>query len=102
MILTGRAIAEDCLRRHRDRANINACRNQFAAWRRATEEAEWNSFVDVKARFGTADLVGDRVVFNICGNNYRLVARIDFQAGTVEIRFFDIHDAYNDIDVRTV
>jgi mRNA interferase HigB len=102
MIITGVAIVEDCLTRHRDRQTIKACKNQYTAWRLATAAANWTKFIDVRAQFGSADMVGDRVVFDICGNHYRLVARVDFEEGTVEIRFFDIHKVYDDIDVETV
>jgi mRNA interferase HigB len=45
---------------------------------------------------------GSRVVFNIKGNDFRLVAKINYAAGIVEIRFFGTHDEYDAIDAETV
>ena len=46
------------------------------AWFAQTSAAEWQSFSDLRATFPSADLVGNCTVFNIGGNNYRLVARV--------------------------
>lgn len=60
----------------------------MAAWRDAVESAEWRSPLDVKQVFGSADPVGDnRIVFDICGNSYRIVAKINYPAKIVQIRF---------------
>jgi mRNA interferase HigB len=47
-------------------------------------------------------LKAGRVVFNIKGNGYRLVARLQYQAGVLEIRFFGTHAEYDRIDAETV
>ena len=57
-------------------------------WYSKTEEANWESFNDVKKTFNTADFVGNkRVVFNIRGNKYRLITLILFKIKMVYIRF---------------
>jgi mRNA interferase HigB len=57
----------------------------------------------VKLRYRTASVVsGDRVVFNIKGNAYRLVVAIDYEKGIVWIKWIGSHAAYDRIDVRTV
>jgi mRNA interferase HigB len=45
---------------------------------------------------------GNRVVFNISGNNYRLVARVNYRAQVVDIRFFGTHSEYDKVDVASV
>jgi len=53
--------------------------------------------------YPAASIVGDeRVVFNIRGNNYRLVVAINYSAGIVFIKFFGTHAEYDKIDVRKV
>lgn len=73
------------------------------AWFAETSRAERGSFADVKATYGTADVVaGNRVIFNIGGNKYRLVVKIAYKCGIVFVRFVGTHAAYDDIDAKTV
>ena len=72
-------------------------------WYREACAANWATPQDVKARYRTASfLADDRVVFNIKGNNYRLVVRVLYQFQMVYIRFVGTHKAYDDIDATTV
>jgi len=47
-------------------------------------------------------LKAGRVVFNIKGNDYRLIARVQYQASVLAIRFFGTHAEYDAIDAETV
>lgn len=72
-------------------------------WYELTGQAEWNSFADVKADFGSVDAVGNQhYVFNIRGNRYRLVVVIKFVMGYVFIRFVGTHDEYDTIDAANI
>ena len=72
-------------------------------WYEITESAEWNSFADIKADFGSVDYVGNQhYVFNIKGNTYRLVVVIKFIMGYVFIRFVGTHEEYDKIDASTI
>jgi mRNA interferase HigB len=72
------------------------------AWFHETKTADWKSFTAIKARYGSADVLpGNRVVFNIKGNRYRLIVRIHFQTGIVFIRFVGTHADYDKIDATT-
>lgn len=67
-------------------------------WYDKTECADWETFADVKRTFGSADAVGNkRFVFNIKGNQYRLVALILFKIKKVYIRFVGTHEEYDRI-----
>ena len=67
-------------------------------WYEKVEKAKWNSFADVKQSFHTADYVGgNRIVFNIKGNRYRLVALVLFRNKMVYIRFIGTHQVYERI-----
>ncbi|MDX9709113.1 MAG: type II toxin-antitoxin system HigB family toxin, partial [Trichloromonas sp.] len=58
---------------------------------------------DVKAQFGNASILKDsRVVFNICGNKYRLIVKISYAASIILIRFVGTHKEYDAIDAETV
>lgn len=72
-------------------------------WYDIAENAEWKNLNDIKLDFPSADYVGNQhYVFNIKGNNYRLVVVIKFMMGYVFIRFVDTHAEYDKIDCSTI
>src|SRR3954467_14083260 len=63
------------------------------------EAAQWKTPQDILKRYRSADILpGDRVVFNIKGNNYRLIVQIHYNTGIVYIRFVGTHAEYDRID----
>ncbi len=72
-------------------------------WHVTVKKAAWTGPADVRATYNSADFVGDnRVIFNIGGNNYRLVAHINYQFKTVLIKFIGTHREYDKINPETV
>ena len=77
----------------------NDAETALEEWFEKTEKAKWENFAELKKTFNTADYVGNgRVVFNIKGNNYRLVALVLFKIKMVYIRFIGTHDEYDKIN----
>ena len=73
------------------------------AWFAEASKARWSSAADVKRSYATASIVSaDRVVFNIKGNDYRLVVAVDFEKSIVWIKWIGTHKDYDDIDVKEV
>lgn len=73
------------------------------SWHAIAAKADWSSPSDVKAAYRTASIVGNhRVVFDISGNKYRLVVRIDYEHRIVFVRFVGIHAEYGRIDASMV
>jgi len=73
------------------------------AWYHEVRHAMWDSPADLRARYRSADILpGNRVVFNIKGNKYRLVVQINYAAHIVFIRFLGTHAEYNRIDAEQV
>ena len=73
------------------------------AWYREAVKADWSSPAEVKQQFGNASILKNgRVVFNIAGNKYRLVAWINYPYRVLYIRFIGTHAQYDQIDVQTV
>lgn len=73
------------------------------AWYHEVKAANWRHTADVKAKFGSADVVANnRVVFDIGGNKYRLIAKIAYRVGVVYIKFIGTHKEYDRIDAATV
>ena len=72
-------------------------------WYHQTKLAEWNKFTDMKKTFNSVDNVGNQhYVFNIKGNNYRLIVVIKFTIKTILIRFIGTHADYDKIDVKNI
>lgn len=65
-------------------------------WYRLASQADWSNFHEIKEMFNSVDAIGnDRFVFNIKGNNYRIVTLIFFDIRTVYIRFVGTHAEYD-------
>ncbi|CAH0998887.1 hypothetical protein LEM8419_00200 [Neolewinella maritima] len=72
-------------------------------WYQRVKAANWATPNDVKSFQASASLVGDnRVVFNIKGNTYRLIVRINYERATVFIKFIGTHREYDNIDATKV
>lgn len=73
------------------------------AWFHEVQRARWGSLAEVKRHYATASILSaDRVVFNIKGNDYRLVAAIDYRRQILFIKWIGTHADYDRIDARTV
>ena len=102
-----RIIARRTLRRfvetragHKDQTALKAA---LDAWFTEVRKATWKSTADVKRLYASASIVSaDRIVFNIKGNDYRLVVSVDFEKGIVWIKWLGTHKDYDKIDVRSV
>ncbi len=73
------------------------------AWYREAKAASWASFADIKKCHRSADcLPGNRVVFDIKGNHYRMVVRIHYNTGRIFVRFIGTHAEYDKINAETI
>ncbi len=73
------------------------------SWFAKASQANWQTPGDIKADYRNASFIANnRVVFNIKGNNYRLVVAIKYEYGVVYIRFIGTHREYDRIDATTV
>lgn len=80
-----------------------AVRSALLAWHDEVRRADWSTPAALKALYRNASVVGgDRVVFNIKGNDYRLVVAVDYARRLVFVKWFGSHAAYDRIDARTV
>jgi mRNA interferase HigB len=84
----------------KDRAAVKA---GLDAWYYEVKSAAWSSPAEVKRAYANASIIGsERVVFNIKGNSYRLVAAVDYQRQAVFIKWLGSHADYDRIDAGTV
>lgn len=76
---------------------------QLKAWYQEAEESNWKGPFDIKKDYPSASIIGDnRIVFNIKGNHYRLIVRVNYSYGMVWIRFLGTHKQYNKIDATKI
>ena len=69
--------------------------SSLRAWYRAARSARWANLAEVKAEFPHADLVSPYTVFNVKGNDYRLIAEINYRSRIVFVRHILTHAEYD-------
>ena len=73
------------------------------AWVTEVKLAKWNTPQDVKNRYGNASIIANnRVVFNLKGNDYRLIVAIAYRTKYVYVKFIGTHAEYDKVDAATV
>jgi mRNA interferase HigB len=89
MRIIKRGALEQFWRRHQDaQANLES-------WYGVVRSANWRTPAEMKQVYPSADLVGRRTVFNICGNKYRLIARVNYQTQRVFVLYLLTHAEYD-------
>ena len=75
----------------------------LSSWYHHATAATWSTPQDIKNDFRSVDFVGDnRVIFDIGGNNYRLVVRISYPFKQILVKFVGTHEEYDEIDPEKV
>ncbi len=76
---------------------------ELDAWFHQTESANWANPAQVKADYGNASILkSGRVVFNICGNKYRLIVKINYIYSVIYVRFVGTHREYDRINAEEI
>ena len=103
VIVIRRDIVERYLGRTAGGEGARARRKAYEVWLAIASAALWRTPIEVKRSHPKASVLKrGRVVFNIKGNDCRLVVQINYRAGTLEIRFFGGHAEYDEIDAETI
>lgn len=103
MIVIGTDVVERYFAARAGHRGIKAARAQYDAWRVIVEKAQWKGPEDVKKAHPKASILnGSRAVFNIKGNDYRLIAIVQYAHGVLMIRFFGSHEDYDKLDAESV
>lgn len=85
---------------HKDQPAVKAA---LDAWFDEASKADWKTTADVRRRYATASIItAERIVFNIKGNDYRLVVAVDFDKAIIWIKWLGTHKSYDKIDVTEV
>ena len=95
-----RVIAKRTIKTFWEKLGCEDAHAPLEAWHDITIKALWQSPQDIKNQFGNASICGNnRVVFNLGGNKYSLVAEIQYRVGIVWVKFIGTHAEYDKINV---
>ncbi len=79
------------------------CEQQLKSWYKETSKSEWKTPNEIKTEYPSASILeGNRICFNIKGNQYRLIVKINYDYQMVWIRFIGTHGEYDKIDVNEI
>jgi mRNA interferase HigB len=79
------------------------CEQQLKSWFQESCRSEWKNPNEIKQEYTSASILNDnRVVFNIKGNKYRLIVKINFEYQMVWIRFIGTHSEYDKINAKEI
>jgi mRNA interferase HigB len=97
-----RTISVSTLREFWTRPGRDDAEQALRTWVKVVRAAEWSRPTDVKKMFRSADILSNgRVIFDIGGNKYRLVAAVHYRGKRIYVRFIGTHKEYDKIDART-
>lgn len=103
MIVIGTETVERYFAAHAGDRGIRAARSQYDVWLAIARRAQWRNPEDLKASHPRASILkGGRAVFNIKGNDFRLIVAVQYQASVLVIRFFGSHAEYDRVNAETV
>lgn len=98
-----RVIAKKTLKDFYENLLYSDSKSSLEAWYKEALKANWNNPNQIKEQYSSASVVGNnRIVFNIHGNKYRLIVKINYDAKIVFIRFIGTHKQYDSIDATEI
>ena len=96
-------IALKTIKDHWEKPGGEDSEQQLKVWYQEMKKVEWKHSNDVKKKYGSASIIGNnRIVFNICGNKYRLVVKVNYETQWMFIRFIGTHKEYDLINASTI
>ncbi len=96
-----RVISKRTLREFYENPSYKDSKSAIKAWHSEALIADWDNPNEIKEQYKSASIVGNnKIVFNICGNKYRLIVKINYIAKIVFIKFIGTHKEYDKIKVE--
>jgi mRNA interferase HigB len=101
--IIARKTLRDFVESLRGNKDQKAVKSALDSWFHEVQASDWHTPADVTGSYANASIVGgDRVVFNIKGNAYRLVVAVDYRRQIAFIKWLGTHAQYDKIDVKKV
>ena len=96
-----RVISKRTLREFYANPSYKDSKGAIEAWHSEALKADWDNPNEIKEQYKSVSIVGNnKIVFNICGNKYRLIVKINYVAKIVFIKFIGTHKEYDKIKVE--
>ncbi len=96
-----RIISKRTLKEFYEQANYLDSKSALESWHHEVLKVVWSNPNEIKIQYKSASIVGDnKVIFNICGNKYRLIVKINYMAEIVFIKFIGTHERYDKVKVE--
>jgi len=96
-------IALKTLKEHWEKPGREDSEQAIKSWFKEMKQTDWKNPNEIKKQYKSASIIGDnRIVFNICGNKYRIVVKINYEASWMFIRFVGTHKEYDKIVATTI
>lgn len=78
-------------------------KGSFGTWFHEAKTADWKKPEDIRESYSNADFIaGNRVIFNLKGNHYRLIVQINYDYGLIDILFIGTHSEYDKINAEEI
>jgi mRNA interferase HigB len=91
------------LKEHWEKTGREDSEQPLKSWYQEMKQVSWKNPNEVKIQYKNASIVGDnRIVFNVSGNKYRLIVKVNYEAQWMFIRFVGTHKEYDKIDSKTI
>ena len=98
-----RIISNKTLKQFYENPLYSDSKSSLQSWYYEALKASWQTPNEIKAQYKSASIIGEgRVVFNIHGNKYRLIVKINYYASIIFIRFVDTHKEYDKINATEI
>lgn len=96
-----RIISKKTLKDFYEQSKYSDSKSALEAWHREVLKLDWSNPNEIKEMYRSASIIGDtKVVFNIAGNKYRLIATINYHAKIVFVKFIGTHKQYDKINIE--
>ncbi len=98
-----RIIKEKTLKDFIERDRYQPASGQLKAWLQEVKQSNWQNSKELKTKYRNASIISSkRVVFNIKGNDFRLIVDVEYKIKLVFIVWFGTHNEYDKIDAKTI
>ena len=96
-----RIISKKTLKDFYETPSYSDSKSPLEAWHKEVLKLDWNNPNEIKSMYASVSILGnEKVVFNIAGNKYRLIVKINYHAKIVFVKFIGTHKQYDKVNIK--